>query len=160
MDLFIRQIHELLVDKYWPLFDAAVQRRDSLPRGSKAAEAAQMEVTKYYELMRSEGFFGDSYNHTSALWTLGLSWWRDVIPMCNEQGELEKENLRKFREMVAAANQWLPSGRQLRKNGARVEETGDNSLEEWHKYYHEKRQRLLVFLDRAIQLNTAVHCSL
>jgi len=160
MDLYISQIHELLVDKYWPPFDAAVQRRDSLRRGSKAAEAAQLEVTKYYDLMRSEGYFADSYNHTSALWTLGLSWWRDVIPMCNEQGELEKENLRKFREMVAAANQWLPSRRQLRKNGARVEETGDNSLEEWHKYYHEKRQRLLAFLDRAIQLNTAVHCSM
>ena len=80
--------------------------------------------------------------------------------MCNERGDLEKENLRKFREMVAAANQWLPSRRQLRKHGARVEETGDNSLEEWHKYYHEKRQRLLTFLDRAIQLNTAVHCSM
>jgi hypothetical protein len=94
------------------------------------------------------------------LWALGLSWWRDVSPLCNERGDLEGEDLKKFREMVAAANQWLPSRRQLRKNGARVEETGDNSLEEWHKYYHEKRQKLLCFLDRAIQLNTAVHCSL
>jgi len=160
MNLYIPHIHQSLVDKYWSSFDAAVQRRDSLRRGSKAAEAAQLEVTKYYDLMRCEGYFADSYNHTSVLWTLGLSWWRDVIPMCNEQGDLEGENLKKFREMVAAANQWLPSRRQLKKNGARVEDTGENSLEAWYGYYREKRQRLLAFLDRAIQLNTAVHCSL
>ena len=160
MDMYIPHIQQSLEDKYWPLFDAAVKKRDSLPRGSKGAEAAQEEVAEYYDLMRSEGYFGDSYNYTSVLWTLGLSWWRDLTPLCNERGDLEKENLRKFREMVAAASQWLPSRRQLRKHGARVEETGDNSLEEWHKYYHEKRQRLLAFLDRAIQLNTAVHCSM
>ena len=160
VDLCIKQIHEPIMDKYWPLFDAAVKKRDSLPRGSQAAHDAQEEVTKCYDLMYSEGYFRDGDTSSSVLWALGLSWWRDVSPLCNERGDLEKENLRKFREMVAAANQWLPSRRQLRKHGARVEETGDNSLEEWHKYYHEKRQRLLAFLDRAIQLNTAVHCSM
>src|SRR6185312_1760536 len=128
--------------------------------GSKKWNAAQEEVTNYYELMYSEGYFRDSYNCTSVLWTLDLSWWRDVTPLCDDHGDLKGENLVKFREMVASANQWLPSRRQLKKQHATVDEEGENSLEEWHKYYREKRQKLLAFLDQAIELNTSIHCSL
>jgi hypothetical protein len=159
-DLYIQQIHKPIMDKYQPLFHAAVRKRDALPKGSKAAAGAQEEVTKCYDLMYSEGYFRDSYNCTSVLWTLDLSWWRDVTPLCDEQRDRKGENLKKFREMVATANQWVPSRRQLKKQHATVDNEGENSLEEWHKYYKEEREKLLAFLNQAIELNTSIHCSL
>jgi hypothetical protein len=73
-DLYIRAIHDPIVEKYQPLFDKAVRRRDALPSDSNEQEVAQQEVEKYYDLMYSEGYFRDSYNSTNVLWTLGLSW--------------------------------------------------------------------------------------
>ncbi len=159
-DLYIQQIHKPIMEKYQPLFDAAVIKRDALPKDSQKWKAAQEEVTKYYDLMYSEGYFRDSYNCTSVLWTLDLSWWRDVTPLCDENRDLKGENLKKFRKIVANANQWLPSRRQLKKQHATVDQEGENCLEEWHKLYTEKRQRLLAFLDQAIQSKTSIHCSL
>ena len=37
-DLYIEKINKPIQEKYEPLFEAAVRRRDSLPRGSKEAE--------------------------------------------------------------------------------------------------------------------------
>lgn len=73
-DLYIEKIHQPLLEKYQPLFDEAVRQRDALPRDSKEAKAAQRKVTRYYDLMYSDGYFRDSYNVTSVLWRLGLSW--------------------------------------------------------------------------------------
>jgi hypothetical protein len=79
-DLYIENIHYPLMRKYEPLFESAVRRRDSSPPKSKEAEAAQRDVTKYYDLMYSEGYFRDSYNATSVLWRLGLPCRRASIP--------------------------------------------------------------------------------
>jgi hypothetical protein len=46
-DLYIEKIHHPLMQKYEPLFETAVRRRDTLPPKSKEAAAAQREVTKY-----------------------------------------------------------------------------------------------------------------
>ncbi len=107
-DLYIEKINKPIQEKYEPPFEAAVRRRDSLPRGSKEAEAAQAEVTKYYDLMFSEGYFRDSYNVTCLLNWLGLSWWQDVIPLCTRARKLRQDKLRKFRDMVANATQLRP----------------------------------------------------
>lgn len=159
-DLYIHEINRPLMQKYQPLFDQAVQLRNSFPRGSKEAEEAQKEVSKYYDLMYSEGYFRDSYNGSNVLNRLGLSWWQDVIPLCTEDKELKGNNLARFREMVATAELALPSKKELEEGGAPVAEEGEDSLAEWHKYFAEKRQELLAFLDQAIALNTAIYCSL
>ncbi len=159
-DLYIEKIHQPVVQKYEPLFEAAVQRRDRLPRGSQEANAAQEEVTKYYDLMFSAGYFRDSYNATGVLWRLGLSWWQDVIPLCTQAHKLRQDKLRKFRDMVAQAELKLPTKEELEQAHATVAESGEDSLEGWHRYYREKRGQLLAFLDQAIELNTHVTCSL
>jgi hypothetical protein len=159
-DLYIEQIHKPLVEKYAPLLQAAVRRRDSLPRDSKEREQAQAEVEKYDELLYSDGYFRDSYNVTSVLWRLGLSWWQDVQPMCTRAGFLRSERLRRFREMVANAELRPATREELEEHEATVEETGENSVEEWHKYYVERRQKLVTFLDQAIALRARILCSL
>jgi hypothetical protein len=159
-DLYIKSVHDPLLEKYQPLFDKAVRHRDALPNDSKEREAAQREVEKYYELMYAEGYFRDSYNSTNVLWTLGLSWWRDVVPLLNKHRELTGENPRRFRDRVAVVRQCLPTKEKLEERGARVGDTGENSVEAWHQYFVEKRAKLLVFLDAAIELETGIYSSL
>jgi len=137
-----------------------VRRRDALPRRSKKVEAAQAEVTKYSDLMYAEGCFRHSYNVTSVLWRLGLSWWEDVTPLCTQAHRLRGPNLRRFRQMVAQAELKLPSKEELEAKQATVTESGEDSLDAWHRYYREKRDQLLAFLDQAIALNTYIYCSL
>jgi hypothetical protein len=148
------------MQKYSPLFDAAVRRRNSLPPKSKAARRAQQEVSKYYHLMYSEGYFRDSYNPTNLLNLLGFSWWADVKALCTKDRKLRGARLRTFRDMVVKAELKLPSKEDLVERGAIVRESGPNSLDEWHKYFVAKRTALLAFLDQAIELDSAIHCSL
>lgn len=159
-DLYIEKIHQPLIEKYRPMFEAAVRQRDRLPPGSPEAEAAQALVEKYYDRMFADGYFRDSYNVTGVLRRLGLSWWRDVIPLCTQAHKLRQERLRTFRAMVANAPLSLPTKEELEKEHATVAESGEDSLEAWHRYYRERRDQLLAFLDQAIALNTHIRCSL
>jgi len=158
-DLYIEKIHKPILEKYEPLFEAAVRRRDRLPRGSKEAAAAQAEVVKYYDLMFAEGYFRDSYNVTCLLNWLGLSWWRNVIPLCTQAHKLRQDRLRKFRDMVANAKLEPVTKEKIEERGGTVDDR-ENSLDEWHRYFMEKHAELVVLLDHAIELNTHVTCSL
>ena len=159
-DLYIEKIHDPLIAKYEPLFTAAVKRRDSLPPKSRAAKAAQREVTKYYDLMYSQGYFRDSYNVTNVLNRLGLSWWEDVPRLCSQNRKMRHDKLRRFRDMVAKATLKLPTKEDIEKQGGTVKDKGENSLAEWHKYFALKHAELLAFLDQAIEVKSAVRCSL
>jgi len=159
-DLYIEKIHRPLMKKYEPLFDEAVKHRDSLHPKSSEFGAAQEKVTAYYDLMYSDGYFRDSYNATSILNQMDLSWWRDVTPLCSEDKKLRDDSLRTFRTMVADATLRLPNKDDIERQGGKVTDTGDSSLIEWHRYFTEKRVQLLSFLDKAIRLNSAIHCSL
>ena len=158
-NLYIRTIHEALCEKYRPLLNEAIRKRDSLPQDSKEAAEAQEEVERYFRLMRSEGYFRDPYKISSMLATLELTWWGDVASLCNERGELKGESLKRFREMVAGAKQHLPSKKEFGKDHGQVNHNG-NGLSEWHKHFIDKRMKLLAFLDHAIELDTAIDCSL
>ena len=107
-DLYIEKLHQPLRQKYEPLFEAAVRRRDALPPKSRKARAAQKEVTRYYDLMYSQGYFRDSYNASNVLNRLGLSWWVDVKPLCTPDRRLRDGPLRRFRDLVAGATLKLP----------------------------------------------------
>lgn len=82
-----------------------------------------------------------------------------MIPLCTKAHKLRQDKLRKFREMVANAQLQPPTKEEIEQHGGTVDE-GENSLAEWHKYFVEKRQQLLAFLDQAIALNTHIRCSL
>ncbi len=61
--------------------------------------------------------------------------------------------------MVANATLEPVTREKIEARGGTVDE-GENSLEEWHRYFVEKHAELVVFLDQAIELNTHVTCSL
>jgi hypothetical protein len=107
-----------------------------------------------------QAYFRDSYNLTSVLWTLGLSWWRDVLPLLDEELELNGQSLVFVRNRIANAEQRFPTLEELQRGRVQLDEEGGKSLEEFHRYYTEKRKQLVEFLDRAIHNHSAVICSL
>jgi hypothetical protein len=121
-------------------------------RGIQASGAVSFDESKIY--------FRDSYNMGNVLWTLNLSWWRDVLPLLDEKQELKSQTLQRFRDQVASAKQHLPAADELGKHGARCSETGENSIQALHDHYIKKRRELLDFLDRAIENNSPIYCSL
>jgi hypothetical protein len=159
-DLYIEKLQQPLRQKYEPLFEAAVKKRDALPPNSRKAHAAQKVVTKYYDLMYSQGYFRDSYNVSNVLNRLGLSWWVDVKPLCTPDRELCDEQLRKFRDMVASATLTLPSREEIEQQGGTVGDTGANNLSAWHTYFAGEQRALLAFLNQAIELDSPIRCSL
>ena len=167
-DLYITKISRKCREKYDPLFNAACKERDKYTKyGMKnLAEKAQEEVTKYYNLSNSEGYFRDSYNGTALLQYLnlddngGLSWWQDIVPLQNKNGDIVGENLDKFYQIILAADLVLPTKEQLIENNCTVEGTGENSVKGWHQYLIGKRDKLLNFIALAIEMNEPIHASL
>jgi hypothetical protein len=97
------------------------------------------------------GYFRDNDNATSMLNTCGLSWWEDILPQCDQGGLLHQRDIEWFREELVRSEQYLPGREELLAWNIRLEETGLNSVDGWHAYYIEKKERLLVFLMRALQ---------
>jgi len=107
-------------------------------------EAAQREVTKYYNRMYpSSGYFRDSYNGSSVLWRLGMSWWQDV-----PDGVLTASQLEELVRKVQVAKLKPITAAELEEGGCKVDDK-ENSPEIWNKYFRNKKRRLVRFLKRA-----------
>lgn len=109
--------------------------------------ALQMAVEEIERRIEAESTFFAPYIN-GVLPTLGLSWWRDVLPLLNGRenpGYLRLENVVKFLKMVTDADQRLPSGK-------------DN--EEMTDHFRQRRRELIEFLERAVELGEAVWCDL
>jgi hypothetical protein len=127
---------------------------------SKRRDGSQRREESEKEPVFSEAYFRDSYNLSSVLWTCGLSWWRDVLPLLNNDLELIGENLTRFRNQFASAEQHLPTADDLVAEGVQLKETGANSLRKLREYHVRKRKELLAFLDLAIEKGLPILCSL
>jgi hypothetical protein len=157
-DLYIQSQHDKTQKKWGPIFEAAVRKRDGFERGSAEAEEAQKEVDAAYKgLCSPEGYFRDSYNCTSILWQLGLSWWRDVGDMLDDEGYMQPEKIKEFLAMIEAAE--LPEPEQLKLENATIDD-GENSREAWHKSFVDHRKQLIAFLGHALDLNEPIYCSI
>lgn len=84
----IRDNHKLLEDEKAQLINEAMETEEY--------KKAQEEVSKYYSKMYSKGYFRDSYNDSSLLWKLGLSWWAWAEKYANDDSKVEPENLKKI----------------------------------------------------------------
>jgi hypothetical protein len=171
-DLYIKSIQKETNAKYKPFFNLAVTNRNFYQKlgMTNLAEEAQKEVSKYYDLMYSEGYFRDSYNGSALFQYLyltnpegkdeTLSWWRDVIPLTNNKNEIKGKNLEKFLTIILAAELRLPTKEQLIANKCKVDESGEDSIEGWHKFLQDKHQRLIELISQAIEMDEPIYASL
>lgn len=145
-DLSIRSIYEPNRAKWEPVVNAAIARRDNPATLDKAK--AQAEVDLAFDGMCPQlGCFRDSYNRTSLLDVLGLSWRQDV--KTDGLNILDVEWLRA--EIVLRQ---VPSVEHF------ASWEGTTKPEEWRTYFLEKRARLIAFLTYAIILGEPVEASL
>jgi len=158
-DVYLNSLYEKTRDYYQPLFDEAVRKRDTLmlklndgrPTNENfnhpEVKKLQEKVSEYYNLMNSEGYFRDSYNATSLLWVLGLSWWSDVGDMLNKKGELSITKTKKFWKMIKDRPVTIEAVQK-----AMGEHQLQDTADEWFEYWVEKRQRLIELLELSIEL--------
>lgn len=119
----------------------------NLTEAKAALEAAQAEVDKIWaKAFGGPGYFRDSYNGTSVLWRLELSWWKDA-----PHGKPTAEQLRSFRAKIVARTLKPVTVAAMREMDCTVDD-GENSPKAWAKYFRNKKRRLVRFLDRAIKV--------
>lgn len=146
-DLYLRSVSEPTRVKWEPVFFAACARREKAPTEADKA-AAQCDVDLAYDAMYPAlGYFRDSYNRTSLMQVLGLSWWQDV----------------KTKDGNIADVEWLRSEverRQVPDVAHFATWTGTDTPESWAAFFREKRARLIAFLTYAMALGEPVRASL
>ncbi len=99
-DLYIESNFNALQGRLKPEFEAAVKRRDAA-KSTKGRHEAQREVEQLFdEAHPPTAYFRDSYNSSSLLAQLGLSWWKDVAPRLTESGALRLADVRRLLDVV------------------------------------------------------------
>ena len=152
-DLCIRKITNPARKTHEPAFKAAVAARDA---GTGTQEAVDRE---YDAMFPEDGYFRDSYNGSSVLNRMGLSWWQDVIPLLSRAGYLQGANLDKFIEMLETHEVEPRTAAELRADHCQVD-SGDNSPDGWHAHLVQKRERLIAFAKRAKAMRVGIYASL
>lgn len=162
-DLYIKSLRKECEDQWKPAFDEAVKRRDEIPNDPEfqdKRQKAQDAVMDAYEKMYSRGYFRDSYNFTCVLNRLfsqdypdGLSYWRDLEKFTNNEGNLEGENLKKFRDLVESSAIREVTEEELKSEGC------EEGVAEWTEYFTKKKTTLVAFFDEAITRGEPVVCS-
>lgn len=107
------------------------------------------------------GYFRDSYNETNIFWRLGLSYWslesqipigkikhvmtKNQVRILKEEIEKRKPEMEKF--FATVTEDWLK------------EHHCDAGVDGWVKFWREKYEKLVKFLDHAIELKSGIRWS-
>jgi hypothetical protein len=157
-DLYIRKLSNECRRKNRRNFLRWTRKRDLAGADLVRMKFCQDKVNLYYDKMYERGYFRDSYNSTSLMWRLGLSWWQDIGKMVDENNNLTVEKAMELREMVASRPlKLIESVAELKAN--HCDTSGADPVKEWNDYYIKKKQNFLDFLDEAIRLREPIYCS-
>ena len=162
-DLYIKSIYDPFNDEFNARLKPVLAKRDSLGNGTPAFQAYQ-EVTveplleEYYgQDPTVNGYFRDSYNSTSVLGFLGLSWWNDFKP--NTKSEYTPTACKRFIRKLTAAQEPTVQEWAAREYTRVILDEGENSPESWLQYFRDKRRNLIRFFELAIDLNEPIEAS-
>lgn len=173
-DIYLQSVNDKARAKWEPLFKAAVAKRDSFPRDSAEAMAAQEAVEEAFDGMNGEGYFRDSYNATSLFGFLGWSWWNAAGvggQKPDHKWSINGDSKMSVRSMTALRNALTERGEitladaqawRVQQERGRFPpcftEPG-NGVEDWRQMFEAKRLRLIAMLDQAIVLKEPLYCS-
>ena len=113
------------------------------------------ELEPLYDKIYKQGdvYFRDSYNSGSVMWAMGMSWWDDVVPMLDEDGNLSHEDTLKLVNKITDAP--------INVSADFLENMPDEwTIDDAQKYLREEQQKLVGFLMRAVETDDTVGCSL
>lgn len=155
-DLYIRVLSKECHRRNHRNFKRWVAKRDKAQDDTRK-KFCQDKVELYHEKMYERGYFRDSYNSTSLMWRLGLSWWEDIAKMLDKEGNLTLEKAQELRNIVAGLPVKYATLKELKEGHCNVD--SPNAEKEWNDYYNKKKQSFLDFLDEAIRLRQPIYCS-
>lgn len=146
-DLYIDLVFKPSFEKWEGKFNEATAKRDACERDTEEYKQWQEKAFECYDLMYTEGYFRDSYNPSNLLWKFDLSWWEDILPMVDEEQNLSVEKAGEFLDLLKQREETFEKS---------LAELPEDDQYEYQQHYTE----LQTFLNRAIELDSPVNCSL
>ena len=145
-DLYINSLSDKCKEKYEPLFEEWVEKRNST-EDIMEKDKCQKKVSEYYDKMMGEGYYRDSYNDSNLLWKYGLSYWDWFGKLLDKEGNLTPTKARiVLMTMDDGINDF-------------GEELKDLSGEE-KVFFMKKDKEFRKFLQTAIDLDEPIYCSI
>lgn len=168
-DLYRKSISDAAEKKWDPVLHEAAKNRDEriqrlISSGRTEVQARnegmvkkyQKQVDEAYDNMHPEdGYFRDSYNVSSVLNRMDLSWWGNVVPMQDKNGCLSPKKLLQLVDMIEKAELKPLTQEEYEANFGK-----EDTLESWNEYFQKKRDRLVKFLRTAALAGEKIHASL
>jgi hypothetical protein len=148
-DLYMKGFDEVY-ERNMPRLRAAAELRNHLRsiEDDSRADKCQRYVEYWHSaIYAGNRYFRDSYNDWNALNKCGISWWRDVIPMLDDEGNLTATTAQQLKAMIVA-------------NEAEFNAAIEGCSDKDKAYFTTKRTRLLEMLDTTIQTDGFIDCSL
>lgn len=161
-DLYLNSIFDKQAELYRDKFDKVCELRDSLPEGVER-DRAQEQVSEFYSLMYEKGYYRDSYNDSSLLNKLGLSWWQDITPLLDEEAGLPTKEAEKLLPIISEAmlNLYPQKFNQFcADNFPSNTPNRDEEIKRWDSYFKGKFEKLTTMLRMSIELDEPIYCSL
>ena len=123
-------------------------------------ESFKTSLSKDFETFVKEyqgkvGFF-DPYNHYSVLWSLDISWWKDVSPMLDSNGYLPLEKCKELIQLIQSREIKLSKGL---IEGV-IDEDEELSKEYFEEFFLNMKEKLITFLEKSIDLETPLKCDI
>jgi len=123
-------------------------------------EVLQNNVNELCDKMDEVGYFRDSYNGSSLFWKLGLSWWamanihggNKKVQLINSRGFITPKKAAMLLVMVKA----IPIQIDPDEHTKWMEGTTHEDLV---KFFTEKRERFIKFIEFAIEKNKSIYAS-
>jgi hypothetical protein len=156
-DLYVEEIIDKTREEYSDKLESTVsEMRELEKKGEEDSERYKELKVKSNEYMNKmypeDGYFRDSYNNSSLFWNMGLSWWKDVGGLLDEDGNLTGDNLRKLIKIVKNSKVTLPEDKEKMPI--------DISANEYLKILEDRKNQLLDFLNNAMLKNYPILCSI
>ena len=145
-DLYLPSLIEELQIKLNTHFENALKERAMIKdKNSRHYIHANEKVKNIYKQMWPEScHFHDAYNESSLMWSLGLSWWKDVIPMLNDKYHLTPEKAQELIRLIHTS-EIDPEMLNQKYN---------------YEYFLDKKKKLIKFLDQSIEYGELIECSI
>jgi hypothetical protein len=167
-DCYIQSIFDKNKKKYESQWDKAIKARNKATESHVPQELMNVfdnRVEELWEKMYSEGYFRDSYNISCLFWHLGLSWWQLQLPFKKREsvgcrakiskGLLSPKHAQILLEYVRQTPLPKFTKQYLKDKGFKTKDT----QKELQEFFEKKKAEFEKFLERAIQLNEAIVCS-
>ena len=149
-DLYLNRAYKKRLKKMQPKLNEAFQKHASLIQGTIHYQQSQEACLHLLNQLHEGVYYRDSYNNGSIAWSLNLSWWEDISPMLDTKKLLSIDKTYVLIETI--------KGKKPQISDDLLEHF--DSKEEARKYLKEKKIELLQFLQKSINNDDAIYCSL